>query len=291
MLLYAFGLPLFVALTLAARQRPHVARARRSAISRCCRSSRGACSPTSSRTSRSPRSPLVASQAGFGAVAARYHRVCLSVRVADPARRRARRRVGAHASRVPGTLALARRVRELRRNDRSFRGTSCSTSSSRSSLPSPMSALAFVSAAGRVLARATRGRCGSRAGSCSGSLLAARRERWMPMLAGGFIGADGLRALTLGVDALDALGYGAIEVLTAGGAALLVSRLTPLPLALDARARARGADRRRRAAARAAWAACSRRRGTSLRAAAMRRDDVSRLGRSPTSSGRCSWRP
>jgi integral membrane sensor domain MASE1 len=68
-----------------------------------------------------------------------------------------------------------------------------------------------------------------------GSLLAARRERWLPILAGAFIGAAGF-ALWLNVEPLDALGYGAIEVLTAGGAALLVSRLTPLPLEL-ARAR------------------------------------------------------
>ena len=52
-----------------------------------------------------------------------------------------------------------------------------------------------------------------------GSLLAARRERWLPVLAGGFIGATGF-AYYLGVSVLDALGYGAIEVLTAGGAAL-----------------------------------------------------------------------
>jgi integral membrane sensor domain MASE1 len=64
-----------------------------------------------------------------------------------------------------------------------------------------------------------------------GSLLAARRERWLPILAGGFIGAAGF-AYYLGVSPLDALGYGAIEVLTAGGAALLVSKLTPLPLEL-----------------------------------------------------------
>jgi integral membrane sensor domain MASE1 len=64
-----------------------------------------------------------------------------------------------------------------------------------------------------------------------GSLLAARRERWLPVLAGGFIGAAAF-AFYLGVSVLDALGYGAIEVLTAGGAALLVSKLTPLPLEL-----------------------------------------------------------
>ena len=64
-----------------------------------------------------------------------------------------------------------------------------------------------------------------------GSLLAVSRERWLPILAGGFIGATGF-AYYLSVSVLDSMGYGAIEVLTAGSAALLVSRLTPLPLQL-----------------------------------------------------------
>jgi integral membrane sensor domain MASE1 len=64
-----------------------------------------------------------------------------------------------------------------------------------------------------------------------GALLAAQRERWLPILAGGFIGA-GVFALRLGVGFLDALGYGVIEVVTAGGAALLVSRLAVVPLRL-----------------------------------------------------------
>ena len=50
-------------------------------------------------------SPLVASQTGFASDRPRYHRVCLSVRLADPARRRARRRLGADAPRVPRTPA------------------------------------------------------------------------------------------------------------------------------------------------------------------------------------------
>jgi len=64
-----------------------------------------------------------------------------------------------------------------------------------------------------------------------GALLAARREWWRAVLAGGFIGAA-LFALTLGVVWVDALGYGVIEALTAGSAALLVSRVVPAPLTL-----------------------------------------------------------
>ena len=64
-----------------------------------------------------------------------------------------------------------------------------------------------------------------------GCLLAAPRARWTGTLIGGFVGAT-LFALTLGVDFLNSLGYGVIEVLTAGGAALIVSKLCPLPLAL-----------------------------------------------------------
>jgi len=64
-----------------------------------------------------------------------------------------------------------------------------------------------------------------------GALLAARRERWIAALAGGFIGATAF-SMRLGVDLLNSLGYGIIEVVTAGGAALLVSRLTTLPMRL-----------------------------------------------------------
>ena len=64
-----------------------------------------------------------------------------------------------------------------------------------------------------------------------GCLLAGPRARWKGVLGGGFAGAA-VFALTLGVDLLEALAYGAIEVVTAGGAALIVSRLCPLPLAL-----------------------------------------------------------
>jgi len=57
------------------------------------------------------------------------------------------------------------------------------------------------------------------------------RGRWIGVLAGGFAGAA-LFALTLEVDLLHALAYGVIEAVTAGSAALIVSRLCPLPLAL-----------------------------------------------------------
>lgn len=65
-----------------------------------------------------------------------------------------------------------------------------------------------------------------------GGLLASTPPAWPAVLAGGFVGAAAF-ALTLGVDLVDALGYGVIEVVTAGIAATIVSRLAPLPLALD----------------------------------------------------------
>ena len=68
-------------------------------------------------------------------------------------------------------------------------------------------------------------------GVAFGALLAAQRERWPAILAGAFIGATAF-ALRLDLRILDALGYGVIEVVTAGGAALLVSRLALVPLRL-----------------------------------------------------------
>lgn len=64
-----------------------------------------------------------------------------------------------------------------------------------------------------------------------GALLAAPRELWWGILAGGFAGAL-VFALYLEVSVVDAHGYGVIEVITAGAAALCVSKLTPLPLTL-----------------------------------------------------------
>ena len=64
-----------------------------------------------------------------------------------------------------------------------------------------------------------------------GLLLALRRSRWLAVLTGGFIGATGF-ALHLGSGILEAIGYGAIEVIASGGAALIVSRLTELPMRL-----------------------------------------------------------
>ena len=65
-----------------------------------------------------------------------------------------------------------------------------------------------------------------------GSLLASPRARWPGILGGGFLGAT-LFALILQVDFVTAIGYGAIEVLTAGVAAFIVSKLCPLPLELS----------------------------------------------------------
>ena len=65
-----------------------------------------------------------------------------------------------------------------------------------------------------------------------GLLLALRRPRWVAVLAGGFIGAAGF-ALYLGSPPLDALGYGVIEVIASGGAALAVARMIALPMRLD----------------------------------------------------------
>jgi integral membrane sensor domain MASE1 len=64
-----------------------------------------------------------------------------------------------------------------------------------------------------------------------GCLLAAPRPRWPGILGGGFLGAV-VFAVTLELDWMNALGYGVIEVITAGGAALIVSKLCPLPLGL-----------------------------------------------------------
>ena len=65
-----------------------------------------------------------------------------------------------------------------------------------------------------------------------GLLLALRRSSWPAVLAGGFIGATGF-AFYLGSGAFEAIGYGAIEVLASGCAALIVSRLIELPMRLD----------------------------------------------------------
>jgi hypothetical protein len=69
-------------------------------------------------------------------------------------------------------------------------------------------------------------------GAVLGLLLAVKRSRWAAVLAGGFIGGTGF-ALHLGSGILEAAGYGAIEVISAGGAALIVSRLTALPMRFD----------------------------------------------------------
>jgi len=69
-------------------------------------------------------------------------------------------------------------------------------------------------------------------GALLGSLLTTNRARWGAVLAGGFAGAAGF-TLYLGSPLLDALAFGACEVVTSLGAALLVSRLAALPLRLD----------------------------------------------------------
>lgn len=65
-----------------------------------------------------------------------------------------------------------------------------------------------------------------------GVLLAVRRSLWVAVLFGGFIGATGF-AFYLGSGVVEAIGYGAIEVIVSGGAALIVSRLTELPMRLE----------------------------------------------------------
>ena len=64
-----------------------------------------------------------------------------------------------------------------------------------------------------------------------GLLLALRRARWPAILGGAWVGATTF-ALGIGSGPLDAAGYGAIEVIAAGSAALVVSRLTRLPTRL-----------------------------------------------------------
>ncbi|MCC6868171.1 MAG: MASE1 domain-containing protein [Burkholderiales bacterium] len=65
-----------------------------------------------------------------------------------------------------------------------------------------------------------------------GLLLALRRRWWPGILAGGFVGAT-LFSLYLDTSLVVALGYGAIEVIAAGAAIALATRLVPLPLRLD----------------------------------------------------------
>lgn len=65
-----------------------------------------------------------------------------------------------------------------------------------------------------------------------GLLLSISRARWVAVLAGGFIGAAAFAAW-LGSPPLEAIGYGAIEVVASGGAALAVSRLTVLPIRFE----------------------------------------------------------
>ena len=65
-----------------------------------------------------------------------------------------------------------------------------------------------------------------------GLLLALRRSSWVAVLGGGFIGATGF-ALYLGSGVLEAIGYGAIEVIASGCGALIVSRLIELPMRID----------------------------------------------------------
>ena len=94
MLLYAFGMPLFAALTLAAREAAVVAHAGDrlrgdGAVRRVGRAGR---LPEEHRAS--PRRPAIASQTGFSAWQREIDRVRLSVRLADPAGRRAGRRCG-----------------------------------------------------------------------------------------------------------------------------------------------------------------------------------------------------
>ncbi len=64
-----------------------------------------------------------------------------------------------------------------------------------------------------------------------GLLLVRPRTSWIAILAGAFAGA-GLFALLIG-SRLDALGYGALEVLTAAAGAWIASRMTDLPAHLD----------------------------------------------------------
>ena len=64
-----------------------------------------------------------------------------------------------------------------------------------------------------------------------GLLLVRPRASWIAILAGAFVGAA-LFALLIG-GTLDALGYGALEVLTAAAGAWIASRMTDLPAHLD----------------------------------------------------------
>lgn len=65
-----------------------------------------------------------------------------------------------------------------------------------------------------------------------GLLLATTRDRWPPILAGAFIGAA-IFELLLGASAIDAVGYGAIEIATASAGAWLASRFVGSPARLE----------------------------------------------------------
>ena len=237
--------------------------------------------------------PLVASQTGFGALGARYHRVRLPVRLADPADRRAGGRLGADAPRVPRAHACARARRVTRQPASTYvtKGKPRAADHRRWSWSrSRTSALAFVSKAvayapadawtvwlasgvvfGALLARAAR-----RAGRpCSPAASSARR----------------CSRSTLGVDVVDALGYGVDRgrrrrrrgAASCRSLCRCRSRSTA-PRELAAMICARRAAARARSAAllATAWHVAHRRQRRPARRSAS--------GCCRTSSARCSWR-
>ena len=146
-------------------------------------------------------------------------------------------------------------------------------------------ALAFVSKAVAVLARATRGRCGSRAAWCSACLLASRALALARACWPAASSARPASRSTSAVGSSKRIGYGAIEVIDRGRRGAHRVAAVPAAAARSTSARelaalifggraAAGAD------GRAARDGVARRRGR-------RRfgSDVSRVGRSPTSSG------
>lgn len=65
-----------------------------------------------------------------------------------------------------------------------------------------------------------------------GGLLACPRTRWVALLAGGFVGATAFAAW-IGSGVLEAVGYGAIEVIATAIAAFVVARLIAIPARLE----------------------------------------------------------
>ena len=222
----------------------------------------------------------------------RYHRVCLPVRIADPAVGRARGRVGADAPRVPRADA-----RGARRRVNAASGTRRARPARQGNRVQHLIVVVVVAVAYGVLGGVAAAIAYAptdawtvwlASGMVFGALLAVRRVRWGAVLAGGFVGAAAF-ALWIGTSVVDALGYGVHRGARVGRRR--AARVAPGDASAEARQRARprGAHRRRARCRSRSSARCSPPAGTS-RPAAARRTRRSASGCCRTSSARCSSR-